>query len=271
MPELPEVETTRRGIAPHLTGCRISRLKIHNRSLRWPVTKELEKAVPGQAINTVGRRAKYLLIALDSGTLIIHLGMSGSLRLAVAGEARLKHDHIELYLDNGQCMRYCDPRRFGAWLWTTDAPETHPLLAELGPEPLSRQFSAKYLSAHLQSRKQPIKISIMDSHLVVGVGNIYANEALFMAGIHPQRSSSSLTLEECCCLVREIKTILASAIRRGGTTLRNFVGGDGKPGYFAQELMVYGRGKAACKHCQTALQEIRLGQRTTVFCPACQS
>lgn len=271
MPELPEVETTCRGIAPHLTDHRISRLKIHNRHLRWPVTRELEKALPGQTIIAVARRAKYLLVTLDSGTLIVHLGMSGSLRLTAANETRLKHDHIELLLDSGQCLRYCDPRRFGAWLWTTDAPENHPLLASLGPEPLGRQFSAKYLLTHLQKRKQPIKTSIMDSHLVVGVGNIYANEALFMAGIHPQRSSSSLSLEECSLLVREIKAILASAIRRGGTTLRDFVGGDGKPGYFAQELMVYGRGKAACKRCQTALQEIRLGQRTTVFCPACQS
>lgn len=270
MPELPEVETTRRGIAPHLTGHRIIRLKIHNRSLRWPVTRELEKALPGQTIHAVGRRAKYLLITLDSGTLIIHLGMSGSLRLAAANEARLKHDHIELHLDDGQCLRYCDPRRFGAWLWTTDSPENHPLLANLGPEPLGKQFTAKYLSSHLQKRKQPIKTSIMDSHLVVGVGNIYANEALFMAGIHPQRSSSALTPEECRLLVREIKRILAGAIRRGGTTLRDFVGGDGKPGYFAQELMVYGRGKATCKRCQTTLQEIRLGQRTTVFCPTCQ-
>lgn len=271
MPELPEVETTCRGIAPHLTGRRISRLKIHNRHLRWPVTKELEKALPGQTISAVARRAKYLLITLDSGTLILHLGMSGSLRLAGAGEARLKHDHIELHLDNDQCLRYCDPRRFGAWLWTTGAPGDHPLLTNLGPEPLGRQFSAKYLFTHLRNRKQAIKTLIMDSHLVVGIGNIYANEALFMAGIHPQRSSASLTLEECGLLVREIKAILANAIRRGGTTLRNFVGGDGKPGYFAQELMVYGRGKAACKRCQTPLQEIRLGQRTTVFCPLCQS
>jgi formamidopyrimidine-DNA glycosylase len=268
MPELPEVETTCRGIAPHLVGQRIDRLVVNNASLRWPVPKTLKKILPDQTIRSVTRRAKYLLIAIDSGTLIVHLGMSGSLRLAPPDEARLKHDHVELY--NGLCLRYCDPRRFGSWLWTPDDPDQHSLLINLGPEPLSKQFSAKYLFTHLQKRKQPIKTLIMDSHLVVGVGNIYANEALFMADIHPQRGGSSITLEECTLLVSQIKKILTHAIRRGGTTLRNFVGGDGKPGYFAQELMVYGHGGEACKRCQTTLQEIRLGQRTTVFCSTCQ-
>ena len=270
MPELPEVETTCRGIAPHLIGQKIDRLVINNTSLRWPVPKTLKKLLPDQTIHSVTRRAKYLLIALDSGTLIVHLGMSGSLRLAPPDEERLKHDHVELYLDNGLCLRYCDPRRFGSWLWTTDDPDQHSLLIDLGPEPLSKQFSARFLFAQLQNRKQAIKTLIMDSHLVVGVGNIYANEALFMSGIHPQRSGSSITLAECTLLVSQIKKILAHAIRRGGTTLRNFVGGDGKPGYFAQELMVYGHGGSACKRCQTTLQEIRLGQRTTVFCSQCQ-
>ena len=270
MPELPEVETTCRGIAPHLIGKKIDRLVINNASLRWPVPKTLKKILPDQIISSVTRRAKYLLIALDSGTLIVHLGMSGSLRLAPPDEARLKHDHVELYLDNGLCLRYCDPRRFGSWLWTTDDPDQHSLLINLGPEPLGKAFSAKYLLAQLQNRKQAIKTLIMDSHLVVGVGNIYANEALFMSGIHPQRSGSSITLAECTLLVSQIKKILTHAIRRGGTTLRNFVGGDGKPGYFAQELMVYGHGGEACKRCQATLLEIRLGQRTTVFCSTCQ-
>lgn len=271
MPELPEVETTCRGIAPHLVGKPISRFVINNASLRWPVPKTLKKILPGQRIHSVTRRAKYLLIGLDSGTLIIHLGMSGSLRLAPPDEARLKHDHVELHLDNSLCLRYCDPRRFGSWLWTTDDPEQHSLLINLGPEPMGRQFTAKYLFTQLQKRKQPIKTLIMDSHLVVGVGNIYANEALFMAGIHPLRPGGSMTLQECSLLVQQIKTILAHAIRRGGTTLRNFVGGDGKPGYFAQELQVYGHGGESCKQCRATLQEIRLGQRTTVFCPICQS
>lgn len=270
MPELPEVETTCRGIAPYLVGEQINRFAIHNASLRWPVPRSLTKHLPGQTIHSITRRAKYLLVSLDGGTLIIHLGMSGSLRLATPDEKRLKHDHIELYLDNGYCLRYCDPRRFGSWLWTTDKPEQHALLAHLGPEPLGRLFSARYLFTRLQNRKQPIKTLIMDSHLVVGVGNIYANEALFMAGIHPLRSGSSLTQPECTQLVKHIKAILTHAIRRGGTTLRDFVGGDGKPGYFAQELLVYGHGGNPCRHCHTTLQEIRLGQRTTVFCPSCQ-
>jgi formamidopyrimidine-DNA glycosylase len=271
MPELPEVETTCRGIAPHLIGQKIDRLVINNASLRWPVPKTLKKLLPDQTIHSVTRRAKYLLIALDSGTLIVHLGMSGSLRLAPPDEERLKHDHVELYLDNGLCLRYCDPRRFGSWLWTTDDPDQHSLLIDLGPEPLSKQFSARFLFAQLQNRKQAIKTLIMDSHLVVGVGNIYANEALFLSGIHPLRQGQSLTADECRLLVQQIKKILRRAIQRGGTTLRDFVGGDGKPGYFAQELLVYGRAGAACHGCKATLEEIRLGQRTTVFCPHCQT
>lgn len=271
MPELPEVETTRRGIEPHLAGCHIRQLTVHNRRLRWPVPAGLEKLIAGQSIHAINRRGKYLLLELDTGTLLIHLGMSGSLRVAQPNDPLLKHDHIELALDNGKQLRYCDPRRFGAWLWTDQPLATHPLLAHLGPEPLSRDFTARYLFNSLQNRKQAIKTLIMDSHLVVGVGNIYANEALFMAGIHPQRQSSTLDMDNCTRLVRQIKAVLKNAIHRGGTTLRDFVGGDGKPGYFAQELLVYGRGSQLCKTCQGTLQEIRLGQRSTVFCPRCQS
>jgi formamidopyrimidine-DNA glycosylase len=271
MPELPEVETTRQGIAPYLRGQRVASLVVHNRRLRWPVTPELDLILPGQTIKTVDRRAKYLLICMESGTLIVHLGMSGSLRLTHTNEPRLKHDHIELHFENcNYCLRYCDPRRFGAWLWATPSDTAHPLLTDLGPEPLSRQFNARYLYQNLQKRRQAIKTLIMDGHIVVGVGNIYANEALFMAGINPHRQGSSLTETECQILVSHIKTILRHAIRRGGTTLRDFVGGDGKPGYFAQELMVYGRGQKACKCCSSTLLETRIGQRTTVFCPRCQ-
>ncbi|MCC7516943.1 MAG: bifunctional DNA-formamidopyrimidine glycosylase/DNA-(apurinic or apyrimidinic site) lyase [Pseudomonadales bacterium] len=270
MPELPEVETTRRGIAAHLAGRRIEKILIHNRRLRWPVTPGLTKTLPGQKVLAISRRGKYLLLQLERGTLLIHLGMSGSLRLAQTGSARLKHDHIELLLDSGSCLRYCDPRRFGAWLWVTGDPHQHTLLAELGPEPLERHFSANYLLDRLSQRKQAIKTAIMDNHLVVGVGNIYANEALFRAGIHPLRPSLSLAPEECQRLVREIKQVLRQAIQRGGTTLRDFVGGDGKPGYFAQELLVYGRGGQGCPRCNTPLQEVRLGQRSTVFCSHCQ-
>ena len=272
MPELPEVETTCRGIAPHLVGSRIQRAIVWQRRLRWPIPAGFEKKITGRCVTAIERRAKYLLLTLDDGaTLIVHLGMSGSLRLDDPTTPHRKHDHIELHLSGGLCLRYCDPRRFGAWLHTTDDPQQHALLVDLGPEPLSEQFSAKYLQERLKNRKQPIKTLIMDSHLVVGVGNIYANEALFLAGIHPQRAGQSLTAEECQRLVQHIKQILRRAIQRGGTTLRDFVGGDGKPGYFAQELLVYGRAGEPCLHCQTPLLEIRLGQRSTVFCPHCQS
>lgn len=272
MPELPEVETTCRGIAPHLVGSKISRALIRQRRLRWPVPANLEKKIVGKCVIAVERRAKYLLVTLDDdASLIIHLGMSGSLRLDAPTTPPRKHDHIELHLSNGLYLRYCDPRRFGAWLHVTNDPHQHALLASLGPEPLGKAFSAHYLRERLEKRKQPIKTLIMDSHLVVGVGNIYANEALFLAGIHPLRQGQSLTADECRLLVQQIKKILRRAIQRGGTTLRDFVGGDGKPGYFAQELLVYGRAGAACHHCKAVLEEIRLGQRTTVFCPRCQT
>lgn len=271
MPELPEVETTRRGIAPHLVGQRVARLQVHERRLRWPVPAGLERRLRHQAILDVGRRAKYLLVRFECGTLIVHLGMSGSLRLADPAVPRLKHDHIEMLLESGQCLRYCDPRRFGAWLWTTGAPMQHPLLASLGPEPLEPAFSAAYLSRAVQNHRQAIKTLLMDNHIVVGVGNIYANEALFMAGIHPQRPAASLTSVECRRLVSQIKRVLGRSVRQGGTTLRDFVGGDGKPGYFAQQLQVYGREGEACRQCGHSLQGIRLGQRATVFCPVCQT
>ena len=272
MPELPEVETTCRGVAPHLVGSSIQRAIVRQRRLRWPIPAGFEKKITGRCVTAIERRAKYLLLTLDDGaTLIVHLGMSGSLRLDDPTTPHRKHDHIELHLSSGLCLRYCDPRRFGAWLHTTDDPQQHALLVDLGPEPLSKQFSAKYLQERLKNRKQPIKTLIMDSHLVVGVGNIYANEALFLAGIHPQRQGQSLTTEECQRLVQHIKQILRRAIQRGGTTLRDFIGGDGKPGYFAQELLVYGRADEPCLHCQTPLMEIRLGQRSTVFCSHCQS
>ena len=271
MPELPEVETTCRGIAPHLVDSTIQRVIVRQRRLRWPIPASLEKKITGTRITAVERRAKYLLVTMnDSASLIIHLGMSGSLRLDSPATPHRKHDHIELHLSNGLCLRYCDPRRFGAWLRVTDDPLQHPLLADLGPEPLSAAFSATYWQARLKNRKQPIKTLMMDSHLVVGIGNIYANEALFLAGIHPLRAGQSLTMDECRLLVQQVKKILRRAIQRGGTTLRDFIGSDGKPGYFAQELLVYGRAGEACYHCQTPLDEIRLGQRTTVFCSRCQ-
>ncbi len=270
MPELPEVETTRRGIEPCLTGHAILRLVVYERRLRWPVPAGLEQRLRGQTIAAVDRRAKYLLIRFERGTLIVHLGMSGSLRLVESTAPRLKHDHIELQLANGLNLRYCDPRRFGSWLWTEENPAIHPLLKDLGPEPLEQQFTASYLFGRVRNRKQGVKTLIMDNHIVVGVGNIYATESLFLAGIHPQRSGASLSLDDCRRIVRQIRSILGKAIRKGGTTLRDFVGGDGKPGYFAQQLLAYGREGEPCKHCGTTLQGIRQGQRATVFCPVCQ-
>lgn len=271
MPELPEVETTCRGISPHITGQRVIRLLVRNSNLRWKVSALLPDQLQGLTILEVQRRAKYLLLDTNAGTLIIHLGMSGSLRLVQPDTPPQKHDHIDLLLSNGLCLRYCDPRRFGCWLWTQENPETHPLLKKLGPEPLSRFFSGRYLELACLRRTQAIKNAIMDSHLVVGVGNIYANEALFLSGIRPDRKANSLSHEQYRILCQQIKHILKQAIKQGGTTLRDYVNGHGAPGYFALELQVYGRGGQPCTLCSSLLLETRLGQRSSVFCPCCQT
>lgn len=269
MPELPEVETTRRGIAPHIEGCRIEQLVVRQPKLRWPIPAALAQQVSGQPILGVRRRGKYLLIDLPDGALLLHLGMSGSLRILESGQAAGKHDHVDIELDSGRLLRLTDPRRFGALLWQP-AGEEHSLLATLGPEPLSDGFTAEYLQQCCAGRRSAIKALIMDSHVVVGVGNIYANEALFMAGIDPRRAAGRVSKQRLEKLVDAIRFVLTCAIEQGGTTLRDFVGGDGKPGYFSQHLNVYGRGGAACLHCGTILKEVRLGQRSTVFCPGCQ-
>jgi len=270
MPELPEVETTRRGISPHVEGRRISAIKVRQPALRWPVPTQIIDVLPGQRILTVKRRGKYLLLQTDRGHLIIHLGMSGSLRM-VAGNAPFgRHDHVDIRFDNGQMLRYTDPRRFGAVLWTTQCPMQHPLLSHLGPEPLSPEFGGDYLHLRARGRRSAIKTFIMDSEVVPGVGNIYANEALFLAGIDPRRAAGRIAASRHHRLVSCIREVLESAIRQGGTTLRDFVGGDGKPGYFRQSLKVYGRGSQPCVNCGTALRELRLSQRSTVYCPQCQ-
>ena len=269
MPELPEVETTRRGIEPHLQGQRVERVLVRNASLRWPVPDDLDARLSGQRIRQVERRAKYLLIRAESGTLLCHLGMSGSLRLVDAATPAEKHEHIDLVLANGQALRYTDPRRFGCMLWVVEG-EQHPLLATLGPEPLSNDFSAPYLQAKAKGRKAAIKPFIMDNAVVVGVGNIYASEALFSAGIDPRKAAGQVSAAKLALLVDEIKTVLARAIEQGGTTLKDFVGGDGKPGYFQQELMVYGRAGLPCHTCGHELREVKLGQRSSVFSGACQ-
>lgn len=270
MPELPEVETTRRGIVRGLEGQRISRLVLRDRRLRWPPGRGIEKQVQHQRIQTVDRRGKYLLVRLEQGCLLIHLGMSGRLRLLPAYCRPAAHDHIDLELGNGSILRYTDPRRFGAFFWVDGDPLEHPLLADLGPEPLEAGFGGSHLFAVSRHRKIPVKALIMDSRVVVGVGNIYANEALFQAGILPSRPACTLDRPQCQRLAKEIRQVLRKAIRAGGTTLRDFSTADGKPGYFTQSLQVYGRGGEPCYQCSGRLVETRQGQRTTVFCPNCQ-
>ncbi|MDC0598709.1 bifunctional DNA-formamidopyrimidine glycosylase/DNA-(apurinic or apyrimidinic site) lyase [Gammaproteobacteria bacterium] len=271
MPELPEVETTRRGIEPHISGIKVKSVIVRQRQLRWPVPKKLEQELPGEKIKQVLRRGKYLLLITDAGTVMIHLGMSGSLRVAKAADSINKHDHLDIVMMNGKIMRFHDPRKFGSVLWFQENPEEHPLLSALGPEPLADNFTGDYLFGLARKRNVPIKTFIMDSHRVVGVGNIYANEALFAAGIHPERKAGSVSKARYVVLVKEIRRILQEAIKVGGTTLKDFIGGDGKPGYFKQSLHVYGRAGEPCDTCKKTLQEIRLGQRSTVFCRKCQT
>lgn len=269
MPELPEVETTRRGIEPHVVGRTVSTLDVRQPRLRWPVPAELSALLPGKTVEAVKRRGKYLLLQFDCGYLLVHLGMSGSLRVVERSKTPGKHDHVDLCLSDGKALRLTDPRRFGAVLWQ-DANEVHELLAHLGPEPLSDEFDDQYLLAKAKGRKTAIKTFLMDSKVVVGVGNIYANEALFAAGIHPKRAAGQISAARMNRLVYEVKRVLAAAIEQGGTTLKDFVGGDGKPGYFKQQLNVYGRAGEPCVSCKKPLKEIRLGQRATVYCSHCQ-
>lgn len=273
MPELPEVETTRRGIAPFCEGQTIARITIRDGRLRWPVPDNLAELIEGGTITEVDRRAKYLLIRVTnaevSGTLIVHLGMSGSLRVITDTSEPLRHDHIELALQTGVRLRFNDPRRFGCWLWSA-APNSHRLLASLGPEPLAPEFNGPLLYRLSRGKQIPVKSFIMDNHIVVGVGNIYANEALFKAGIHPKRAAGRISLNRYHRLASAIRETLSAAILMGGTTLRDFVNSDGKPGYFAQSLLVYGRGGEACRECGMPLKESRMNQRTTVYCGRCQ-
>lgn len=272
MPELPEVETTRRGIAPHCTGQTVTKLLLRQDQLRWPVPAELVAQLAGQKLLAVDRRGKYLLLRFPSGTALWHLGMSGNLRVVQADTPANKHDHIDLCFASGICLRFNDPRRFGALLWQpANLPlNEHKLLAHLGPEPLSADFTADYLFSRSRNARVAIKPWIMDSKVVVGVGNIYANESLFSAQLHPTMPAGHLTRAQTQRLAPAIQEILHYAITRGGTTLRDFVGGDGKPGYFAQELKVYGRAGEPCVQCGKKLEELRLGQRSSVFCPRCQ-
>jgi formamidopyrimidine-DNA glycosylase len=269
LPELPEVETTRRGVRPYSEAAQVVDVVVRDRRLRWPIPSDLGQKLIGQRVERVDRRAKYLLFRTAAGTLLVHLGMSGSLRVMDVADPPLRHDHFDIVFDNGRCLRYNDPRRFGCCLWL-EPDEVHPLLSHLGPEPLSDAFTGALLYRLSRRRKGPVKNFLMDGKVVVGVGNIYANEALYLAGIRPDRAAGRISLARYDRLAFFVKQVLTSAIEQGGTTLRDFVGGDGKPGYFAQQLFVYGRGGQPCKACGTTLRELRLSQRISVYCVTCQ-
>lgn len=270
MPELPEVETTRRGIAPLITGSQIAELILRVEKLRWPIDQQLCRSLPGQTVISVARRAKYLLLNCSKGTLILHLGMSGSLRVVDAGTTENKHDHVDLIFTNGSCLRFNDPRKFGALLWCDGDPAGHPLLMKLGPEPLSEQFAGDSLWVASRKRKIAVKPFIMDQKQVVGVGNIYASEALFRAEIRPDVAAGTVSRARYQQLIVAIKEILTEAIEAGGTTISDFRQADGKPGYFKQQLQVYGREGEPCSNCGQPISFIRLGQRSTYFCSNCQ-
>lgn len=271
MPELPEVETTLRGIAPYLEGRRIAEVCVREPRLRWPVPAALARDTAGQAIRGARRRAKYLLIDLERGSLILHLGMSGSLRVLAPATPLVAHDHVDIVLDSGLALRYNDPRRFGSLLWTREDPLCHPLLKRLAPEPLDAAFNGAYLERVTRGRKVAIKQLVMNSQIVVGVGNIYASEALFRARIDPRRAARRLTGAELDRLAKAIKRVLAGAIRAGGTTLRDYVSAEGTPGYFRQKLYVYERAGKPCRVCRTRIHQLMQGQRSTYYCPSCQS
>ena len=274
MPELPEVEITRRGLLP-LEGQTVKNVVIRNASMRWPIPAHLPQTLKNQTLIALTRRAKYILAEFQHnqqicGTLLLHLGMSGRISLLDRNYPPEKHDHFDIEFNDHQVLRLRDPRRFGAVLWAGLQPNQHALLAALGPEPLSDDFNGKILHAHILTKSAAIKTTIMDGHLVAGVGNIYASESLFRARINPQTPANKVTLKQCVNLVAEIKATLNDALNAGGSSLRDFFGTDGNPGYFQQEYFVYGRTGEPCKVCTKAIVCIRLGQRSTFFCPACQ-
>jgi formamidopyrimidine-DNA glycosylase len=274
LPELPEVETTRRGIAPYLIGRRVLGVTLRRADLRWPIPAAISELLPGQRIDAVERRAKYLLLHTEVGSALLHLGMSGVLRVLPADAPVGKHDHVDIMLERSdtqadRILRFTDPRRFGCLLWQAPG-EIHPLLANLGPEPLTDAFDGDLLWHLSRSRTAAVKLFLMDNAVVVGVGNIYASEALFAAGIDPRRAAGSVSRVRYARLASEVKRILAWAIERGGTTLRDFLNPDGAPGYFFRELNVYGRAGEPCHVCGTAIRQVVLGQRSTFWCPHCQ-
>ena len=270
MPELPEVETSRRGIEPHIINTRVARVVVRNRSLRWPVSKTVDQKLTGETITSVTRRAKYLLINTDSGSAILHLGMSGSVFIVDHNTPAGVHDHVDIEFDSGKTMRFRDPRRFGSLHWSK-SPLRHKLLKSLGPEPLGDEFDAKYLWEKSRGRRVSVKQFIMNAQIVVGVGNIYASEALFLSCINPRRAAGRISLRRYERLVVAIKEVLTSAIKAGGTTLRDFYGGDGEAGYFQQQLEAYGREGEPCRRCDAPITAIVQGQRSTYYCKQCQT
>lgn len=270
MPELPEVETTRRGIAAALVGRRVIDVVVRERRLRWPIAPNFESSIKHQTAREVGRRAKYVLIRFDTGTLILHLGMSGSLRILNGDVPATLHDHWDIHLDSGMVLRFHDPRRFGSAHWTERDPLEHRLLAKLAPEPLSGAFDGEYLYRGTRNRTVAIKQLLMNSQVVVGVGNIYASEALFRAGVSPRRTARRITRAQAAALAQAIKNVLAQAIETGGTTLRDYVNAHGLPGYFRQQLFVYEREGQPCRKCKTPVKRLAQGQRSTYWCATCQ-
>ena len=270
MPELPEVETTRRGVAPHVIGRRIVRVDVYDPRLRWPVPADLGKRLEGSVIDRVERRSKYLLFHAGDGALLVHLGMTGTLRVWRAAPPRALHDHVDITLDDATVLRYRDPRRFGAMLWIPSRARGHPLLAALGPEPFDAAFDAEYLWRVTRRRRAAIKLVLMDNHIVTGVGNIYANEALFRAGIRPSTPAGRLSKPRLAKLVEAVRFVLDAAIAKGGSTLRDYVGSDGAAGYFQLEYCVYGREGEACRVSGHQIRQSRIGQRSTFYCPHCQ-
>jgi formamidopyrimidine-DNA glycosylase len=270
MPELPEVETTRRGLAPHLIGHRIEAVTVRDARLRWPIAAELPRAICGQRIRDLRRRAKYLIVDLDRGALIVHLGMSGALSVVGSSTPAGKHDHLDLHIDGGKLLRLTDPRRFGSVHLVAGKPEEHVLLRTLGPEPLSRDFSAEQLHRLSRGRRASIKEFLMNARVVAGIGNIYANEALFRAGIHPRAPAGRIGIDRYRALVEAVRDTLSAALEAGGSSLRDWHHADGGLGYFQQQYFVYGRCGEPCRRCGTAIREIRQGQRATCYCPRCQ-
>lgn len=270
MPELPEVETTKRGILPHIINQTITQVIVRHDQLRWPIPATIQQILPGKMLVGIERRAKYLLLNTGNGTLIIHLGMSGHLRILSYASTPQKHDHVDIIFGNKKILRFTDPRRFGAILWCPGNPNQHHLLSKLGIEPLTKTLTGEYLWLHARNRTLPIKSFLMDNKVVTGIGNIYATEALFAAGIHPNAPAKSLSVKRLDLLVKSIKIILQRAIKRGGTTLKDFINSDGKPGYFSNQLKVYGRAGLPCYRCGATLQFKLIGQRSTVYCKQCQ-